>query len=129
MIANDFKRSDRISGLIQRKLAQIIQTEIKDPRMPRFITVSAVKVTNDMSVAKIYITVLGENEDQDLTLELLNKASGFLRTALARSIKLRIIPQLRFVYDGSIDYGNKLRKLIDDVNLASNDGNLSAPTE
>jgi ribosome-binding factor A len=129
MIANDFKRSDRISGLIQRKLAQIIQTEIKDPRMPRFITVSAVKVTSDMSVAKIYITVLGENEDQDLTLELLNKASGFLRTALARSIKLRIIPQLRFVYDGSIDYGNKLRKLIDDVNLASNDGNLSTPTE
>ncbi len=120
MIANDFKRVDRVSGLIQRKLAQIIQTEIKDPRLPHFITVSAVKVSSDMSVAKIYVTVLGEHVDEESTLALLNKASGFLRTALARSIKLRIVPQLKFVFDESIEYGNKLRELIDNVN-ASND--------
>lgn len=125
MIAKDFSRVDRISGLIQRKLAQIIQTEVKDPRLPRFITVSAVKVSSDMSVAKIYITVLGENSEQDITLLILNKAAGFLRTALARSIKLRIIPQLKFVYDESIEYGNNLRQLINDANQASNDESLN----
>ena len=114
-MANDFKRTDRVSGLIQRKLAQIILTEVKDPRLPRIITVSAVKVSPDMSMAKIYITVLGEQSDSQITLDILNKASSFLRTVLARSIKLRIVPQLKFVYDESIEYGTKLRQLIDDV--------------
>ena len=115
IMANDFKRTDRVSGLIQRKLAQIILTEVKDPRLPRIITVSAVKVSPDMSMAKIYITVLGEQSDSQLTLDILNKASSFLRTVLARSMKLRIVPQLKFVYDESIEYGTKLRQLIDDV--------------
>lgn len=121
MIANDFKRADRVSGLIQRKLAQIIQTEIKDPRLPRFITVSAVKISADMSVAKIYVTLLGDHCDDGEAIALLNKASGFLRTALARSIKLRVIPQLRFVYDQSIEYGNNLRRMIDEVNASNED--------
>lgn len=114
-MANDFKRTDRVSGLIQRKLAQIILTEVKDPRLPRIITVSAVKVSPDMSMAKIYITVLGEQSDSQLTMDILNKASSFLRTVLARSIKLRIVPHLKFVYDESIEYGTKLRQLIDEV--------------
>tara|TARA_B110000908_G_C10064746_1_gene362317 strand:+ start:366 stop:737 length:372 start_codon:yes stop_codon:yes gene_type:complete len=114
-MANDFKRTDRVSGLIQRKLAQIIQTEVKDPRLPRIITVSAVKVSPDMSMAKVYVTVLGEQADSEMTLNILNKGSGFLRTALARSMKLRIVPHLKFVYDESIEYGTKLRQLIDDV--------------
>lgn len=114
-MANDFKRTDRVAGLIQRKLSQIILTEVKDPRLPRIITVSAVKVSPDMSVAKIYITVLGEQSDAQLTLDILNNGSSFLRTVLARSIKLRIVPHLKFVYDESIEYGTKLRQLIDDV--------------
>ena len=115
-MANDFKRTDRVSGLLQRKLAQIILTEVKDPRLPRIITVSAVKVSPDMSMAKVYITVLGERAESDVSLDILNKASSFLRTVLARSIKLRIVPHLKFVYDESIEYGNKLRKMIDDIN-------------
>jgi ribosome-binding factor A len=115
VMANDFKRTDRVSGLIQRKLAQIILTEVKDPRLPRIITVSAVKVSPDMSVAKIYITVLGEQSDSQITLDILTKASSFLRTVLARSIKLRIVPHLKFVYDESIEYGTKLRQLINEV--------------
>ncbi len=125
IMANDFKRTDRVSGLLQRKLAQIIQTEVKDPRLPRIITVSAVKVSPDMAAAKVYITVLGEQSDGEITLTILNKAASFLRTVLARSIKLRIVPHLKFVYDESIEYGLKLRQIIDDVN-ASNDESLKA---
>lgn len=124
-MASDFKRTDRVSGLIQRKLAQIIQMELKDPRLPRIITVSAVKVSPDMSIAKVYITVLGEKADSEMTLSILNNGASFLRTALARSMKFRIVPQLRFVYDESIEYGAKLRRLIDDVApLASQDNNF-----
>ncbi len=120
-MASDFKRTDRVSGLIQRKLAQIIQIELKDPRLPRIITVSAVKVSADMSVAKVYITVLGEQADSELTLNILNNGASFLRTALARSMKFRIVPHLKFVYDESIEYGSKLRQLIDDVMPAVQD--------
>lgn len=114
-MASEFKRTDRVAGLMQRKLAQIIQMELKDPRLPRIITVSAVKVSPDMSFAKIYITVLGEKDDSEVTLSILNNGASFLRTALARSMKFRVVPQLRFVYDESIEYGSKLRRLIDDV--------------
>lgn len=126
MIAKDYSRVDRVAGLIQRKLAQIIQTEIKDPRLPRFITVSAVKVSNDLSLAKVYITIFGEQLDRDMVLDILNNSSGFLRTALARSMKLRIIPKLRFVYDESIEYGNSLRNLIAQANASNEENHLSA---
>lgn len=111
---NKVKRMDRVAEMMQRKLAQIIQQEIKDPRLPNLITISAVKVAADLSHAKIYFTVF--NADHLLTHDILNAAAPYLRTALARTIKLRTVPQLHFVYDESIEYGKKLSNLIDSVN-------------
>lgn len=119
----DFQRTDRVAELIQRKLAEIIQLEVKDPRLPRFLTVSGVKVSRDMAYAKVYITVLGDNSLGQESAEVLNNAASYLRTVLARSIKLRIIPKLIFVYDESVEYGNRLSRLIDDVNPPMNDDN------
>lgn len=113
-MSNDFKRTDRIAEMIQRKLSQIIQQEIKDPRMPTFVTICAVKVTADLSHAKVYFTAL--NSDIKQTEQILNAAASYLRSALARSISLRTVPQLHFVYDESLEYGRRLSKLIDDVN-------------
>lgn len=115
-----FKRTDRVAGLIQRKLAQIIQQEVKDPRLSGFVTLSAVKVSNDLGHAKIYFTVL--NEDKELATSILNSAASFLRTVLARSIKLRTVPQLHFVYDESIEYGKRLSRLIDEANPSDDEG-------
>ena len=114
-MTKEFNRTDRIAQMIQRKLALIIQQEIKDPRLPRFITVSEVVVAADLSHAKIYITVLGDKEVGQQTLKILNGAASYLRTTLARVIKLRTIPQLHFVYDTSLEEGNRLSKLIDQV--------------
>ncbi len=114
MSSQDFKRTDRIAGMIQRTLSELIRREIKDPRMPALVTISAVKVSADLAHAKVYFTVYGDDVEQ--TGQLLNNASSYLRTALARSIKLRTIPQLHFVYDESIEYGRRLSKLIDQVN-------------
>jgi ribosome-binding factor A len=110
----NFKRTDRIAEMMQRKLAQLIQQEIKDPRLTGLITVSAVQVASDLSHAKVYVTAF--NMGKKLLLDILHAASGFLRTSLARSMDLRTVPALHFVYDESIEYGKNLSRLIDEVN-------------
>lgn len=111
---SDFKRVDRVAELIQRTLAELIQKEVKDPRLQGFVTISAVKVSKDLSYAKVYFTVF--NGDPAKAQVVLNNAASFLRTALAKIITLRIVPQLKFVHDVSLEYGNRLSRLIDKVN-------------
>ncbi|MDI1352945.1 MAG: 30S ribosome-binding factor RbfA [bacterium] len=113
-MSNNFKRTDRIAEMIQRKLAQIIPQEVRDPRLKGFVTISAVKIAADLGHAKIYFTIL--DEDKTLALSILNAAASYLRSALARSITLRTVPQLHFIYDESIEYGERLSRLIDEVN-------------
>jgi len=116
---SDFKRTDRVAEMMQRKLAQLIQQEIKDPRLPGFITISAVQVTRDLGHAKVYFTVF--NGDPVETQSILNTASSYLRSALAKTITLRTVPQLHFIHDKSIEYGSRLSRLIDSVNPTSTD--------
>ncbi|WP_058534466.1 30S ribosome-binding factor RbfA [Legionella saoudiensis] len=118
-MGQNFKRTDRVAEMIQRKLAQIIPLEVKDPRLNGIVTISAVKVAADLAHAKVYFTVL--NNDKKLVESILNAAASYLRSALARSITLRTVPQLHFVYDESIEYGQRLSRLIDEANPPSND--------
>ena len=113
-MSDQFKRTDRVGEMIQRKLAVIIPQEIKDPRLTGLVTISAVKVAGDLSHAKIYFTVI--NDDKAEVTKILNGAASYLRSALARSITLRTVPQLHFVYDESIEYGERLSRLIDKAN-------------
>lgn len=122
-MSNNFKRTDRIAEMIQRKLAQIIPQEVKDPRLKGFITISAVKVTADLGHAKVYFTIL--DPDKKTAVTILNAAASYLRSALARSITLRTVPQLHFVYDESIEYGENLSRLIDKVNPPSDEDEVS----
>lgn len=114
-MSQNFKRTDRIAEMIQRKLAQIIPLEVRDPRLNGLVTISAVKVAADLGHAKIYFTVI--NVDKIIAATILNAAANYLRSALARSITLRTVPQLHFIYDESIEYGQRLSRLIDEVNL------------
>lgn len=109
------KRLYIISEMIQRKLSQIIHQEIRDPRLPKLVTISGVDVSNDLSHAKVYFTVF--QGDTALITTILNNASSYLRTALARTSTLRTVPQLHFVFDTSIDEGRRLSGLIDKANL------------
>ena len=108
-----FSRLDRAAQVIQRELARILQQEAKDPRLPTFISVSAVKVTKDFRHAKVYVTGFVEGEDKDLMLDVLNKMSGYLRTTLSKVVLLRVTPELHFVYDESVAYANQLKQKID----------------
>lgn len=110
----EYNRTDRVAELIQRELATLIQQEVRDPKLG-LITITAVKVASDLSFAKIYVTQLADDKPIEQTLKVLNKLAKFLRFRLANTIELRIIPQLRFVYDASISEGNRLASLIDEA--------------
>ena len=104
---------DRIASNIVKEISYIIATEVKDNDI-KFVTVTDAKVTNDLSFAKIYFTVLDENRKKE-TLEALKNASGFIRRELADRVNIRHIPELEFVYDESIAYGKKIENIIEQI--------------
>ena len=114
-----FKRTDRVAETMQRELARLIQHGVQEPRLPGLVTISAVRVSRDLGHAKVYFTVF--NGDPEQTEHTLNAASHHFRGELARAMSLRITPELHFVYDKSIEYGNRLSRLIDEVNTPHDD--------
>lgn len=115
-MGKEFSRTRRVADQIQRHLAELIQKELGDPRIG-MVTITAVEVTHEFEHARIYFTVLGKKlDDQEQvkkTTEVLGHAAGFLRKELARRLKLRTTPELVFVYDTSLEQGNRLTDLID----------------
>jgi len=109
----DYSRTRRIGLQIQRDLADLIRSHIKDPRVG-MVSVNAVKVSRDLSHAKIYITTL-EDSRRDETLEILKKAAGYLRHELGQLMTIRNVPQLHFFYDESIEKGSRLTSLIEEA--------------
>ena len=109
-------RVQRVADQIQKEMAGLIQSEMKDPRIG-MVTVTAVDISRDLAVADLFITRLGENSaaEKKQTVQILDRASGFLRSRLARLVKLRLVPQLRFHYDESIERGRYLSSLIDEA--------------
>ena len=113
-MAREFTRSQRVSDYLQRELASLIQREIRDPRVG-MVSVTGVDVSRDIGHAKIHYTVLGadSSEDAKVSTEVLNRASGFLRSQLSRESKMRSVPQLRFYFDSSVGQGRHMEDLID----------------
>lgn len=112
----EFKRTDRVADQLQQELAVLIQREVKDPRLG-MVTVSGVTVSRDLGYADVYITLLGDDDAARIkeNLAVLKRAGGFLRSQIARRIKLRHVPELRFHYDESVTRGHKLSSLIDEA--------------
>ncbi|MFA7619207.1 MAG: 30S ribosome-binding factor RbfA [Thiohalomonadaceae bacterium] len=111
-MARDYSRTDRIADQIQRELALLIQQEIRDPRLG-MVTVSAVELSRDLAVAKVFVSVLGDAEQAKTALAVLKKAGGFLRHELGRRMIMRVLPELRFVHDTSTERGSHLSALIE----------------
>lgn len=106
----------RINAEVHRELSNIIRSEIKDPRIHPMTSVTEVDVTPDLKYCKVYISVLGNEEEKQETMEGLRSAKGHIRKLLAHSVNLRNTPELTFVLDTSIEYGVHMSKLIDEVN-------------
>jgi ribosome-binding factor A len=114
---NDMKnvRANRVGEQMKKELSEIFQRELKDPRIG-FLTVTGVEMTGDLSQAKIYISVLGSEEQKENSLKAIAKASGFIRSEVGRRMSLRHTPELIFKFDESIEYGSKIEKLLSDLN-------------
>lgn len=116
-MAREFTRAERIADQIQRELAQLIQREVKDPRLG-MVNISEVRVTRDFGYADIYITLLSteelteESPEVQQSLEVLRGASGFLRGHLGRAMRLRVVPELRFRFDRLAGQSRHMESLI-----------------
>lgn len=108
-------RVGRVGEQIKKELSQIIQSELKDPRIG-FITVTGVEVTNDLSQAKVYLSVLGSEEQKEETLKAIARGTGFIRSELGKRMRLRHTPELVFKFDASIEYGSRIEALLEKIN-------------
>ena len=102
---------DRINSDVKREISYIIANEVKNPHI-KFVTITAVSVTNDLSYCKIYYTTL---KDRDETIKSLKSAKGYIRKELADRVDLRKIPELEFIYDDSIDYAKNIEEKIKEI--------------
>ena len=105
---------EKLNSEFQRKLSIIIQREVKDKQIG-FITITEVKIKPDLSNAIVYFTTLNKEGRKDNALNALNRAKGFIKRQLAEATSIRHIPELEFKYDTSLDYGNKIDKLLTDI--------------
>lgn len=113
-----FSRKDRVSEQIRRELAELIRTELKDPRVG-MISLTDVEVTPDYAHAKVFFSTLAGGENLQAVQTGLQAASGFLRRELGKRIRIHTTPQLHFVYDQSLERGADLSKLIDEASAIS----------
>ena len=108
-------KTERIANLLAKEISDILQNEVNDEDI-KFVTITYCKVDTDLSLAQIYCTMLDQSK-KDKCIHDLNAAKGFINTELARrKLEIRRIPDLRFIYDESIEYGNKIEKIISNLN-------------
>lgn len=108
-----YKRSQRVGDLLRQEIADIIMRKIKDPRLG-FVTVTGVEITDDLKIAKVFISILKE-EEKETTLNILNSAKKFVRSEVAKRIRMKTIPSIEFRMDESIEYGDRIEKLLRDI--------------
>ena len=115
-MAREFSRAQRVAQEIKKEIAVILQREVKDPRIG-MVTVSDVEVSRDLAYAKIFVTFLFDEDEQQIEQGMLglHKASPYIRSLLGKAMRLRIVPELRFVYDNSLVEGMRMSNLVTKV--------------
>jgi ribosome-binding factor A len=108
-------RIQRVNSLIRQEISELLQRQVKDPRLGNFVAVTEVSLSPDLRYAKVFVSCIGSEEEKQTTLSGLIAASGFLRNQLAKRLRLRRIPELNFHWDDSIKRGAHLLQLIDEV--------------
>lgn len=110
-------KAERIAGIIQKEISSIIQFELKDPKVG-FVTITDVTVTNDLSIAKIYVSFLGQKAREEAGLKALNRSKGFIRSTLSKRLTIRKTPELIFLIDDALERGNKIEDIIQTIKNA-----------
>ena len=114
-MASEHRRSDRVAEAIREEVATFLQEGVKDPRVVGLVTVTAVEVTRDLRSAKIFVSILGSDEERRATFEGLESVAGHLRSRLGRSLRLRVAPELQFREDQSVTRAARIESLLAQV--------------
>ena len=104
---------ERLNNNFQEVISEILQKEVKNPNL-KFVTITGCDITNDLSFCKVYFTTLSDNRDE--VVKSLKNASSFIRGEISKRIEIRHTPEIRFIFDESIEYGNKIEKILKDIN-------------
>jgi len=115
-----FKRSDKVAEAIHQIVSELLIKGLKDPRIG-FVTITGVKMTDDLSMARIFFSVVGSEEDIKNTLAGLKSASGFIRKEVGMNLKLRHVPEIHFRFDDSLERANTIERLLRQIHEESND--------
>ena len=110
----DYRRPDKVGGVIKEEISQMLLREIKDPRIG-FVTITRVKVSKDLRFVKVYFSVLGDQSAREDSLRGLNSATGFMRRELGRRLRLRYVPDIVFSFDPSLEHMGRLAELIQEI--------------
>lgn len=105
-------RPEKVAHRMRREVAEILQQRLRDPRLSAMVSVTDVEVSHDLSFAKIYVTVLGDETERERTMKALANAAGFVRRELGSRLGLREVPEVRFLYDDSLDRGARVDELL-----------------
>ncbi len=108
-------RSDRVGDEMKRIIADLVQNEIKDPRLPAMVSILEVRASRDLSHANVYVSVLGGEQEKKDCSAALHSAAGFIRREIAARIRLRMAPEIHFIFDDSIERGIRMSRLIDEA--------------
>jgi ribosome-binding factor A len=117
-----FSRSDRVSGLIQKALSEILKRDIGDPRL-KMATITEVEVSRNLKLARIYFTTPDGKQKKDAAIKGFNSARGFIKRILAHEIDLKYMPDIKFFYDDSLDYGEHIDELIKSTKIENGSDN------
>jgi ribosome-binding factor A len=109
-----FKRSEKVAEAIHEEISSLLIKGVKDPRVG-FVTVTGVKVTDDLRLATVYFSVIGSAEDRKGAEAGLNSARGFFRRELGKSLRMRYVPDLMFRFDESIEYGSRIETILKQI--------------
>ena len=119
-----FSRADRVSGLIQEVLSNLLKKDIHDPRL-KMVTITNVKMSRDLRLARIYFSIYGDNSKAEAAAKGFESARGFIKRSLARRLNLRYMPDLAFFYDESFDYGSQIDELLKRITTENGRNNQS----
>jgi ribosome-binding factor A len=114
-------RIERVNTLIRREISELIQHHLRDPRLAEFVAVTDVETSGDLQHAKIFVSCMGGQQEEAKVLSVLNAAAGHLRSELAKQVRLRHTPELSFHWDNSIEHGDRILRLLDQVSAERED--------
>lgn len=109
-----FKRSEKVAEAVHELISALLVKGLKDPRIG-FVTITGVKVTDDMHLATVYFTVIGNDVEKKATEQGLNSARGFIRKEMGKSLSMRYVPDIVFKYDVSVEYGYRIESILKEI--------------